>query len=1195
MVVCKGIAKEVKPGLRLTGLHLLGFKSFADKIELRFGPGVTAIVGPNGSGKSNIVDAVRWVLGEQNSRALRSARVTNLIFAGTEQRKPLGMAQATLVLDNSEQTVPIEYSEINIVRRVYRSGDSEFLINGTQCRLRDIQQLLLGTGLGRGGMAVVGQGEIDAILSAQPHDRRLLLEETAGTSRYRAQQRMAEQRLERARQDLARVHDLAFELTDRVETLTKQAATAARYKQVTAALQQHRATRAARDWSAALQRKQAAEQQLSREKQQLQAAEGAATSARSAEARARAAVEQSTQRVEALRSRLRESEAAVADASHRLELLRLQWQAARDRIATSDEEQARLRDSRLRAEEQLARLQVAIEDEERSVEELQAAVARTAAKLSSFDERHREEATRLETLRADVLELLQNLARQRNELRQLEEEQSARRQQRSELAAAGQRLEEQLASVTTQYDAARTAAEERAARLAEGKAEEQQLASALRATREQLAAQQAKAEDVRSQLHEVRATKRALERLEQSYAGYRPAVKAVLAAGPALDGVLGTVAQLIDVPARLDVPVQVALGAATQFLIMADERAVLQAIEFLRKQRAGRATFLALDSVRPRPWPRDVDELLSAAGVVGRAADLVGSEPPLRAVVEYLLGRILIVEQLPRAQQLARGLPAAVRLVTLQGDLITPGGPVTGGSRAASTGDGMLSRRRELRALQQREARLIEQLQQQMDAAETAAAEVQQLEQTVAEQRSTATTDAIDAAKLHQEALQARAEQQRLESALAQNQADAVAVADRLEKDAERMTALRAAIGEAEGREGSLQASLQQLTEQTKQGETDRRSLTDEAAAHRAKLAAREEAVRGLRQRYAHEADELGRLDTEVERLNLARDAAVAERDRLQAELEQLQSGLPELEAAAEQLRGQVDAAVEEHAQQRREQAACEARVQETGTLATTAKEQVWTTEAALARHESAVEGHAERLRELDIELDRAQQIAEQRDVPRRDIRALEEELDSIGAVHLGAEEELREIEERVQFLEEQRADLERASASLIEVIERLNKVSEERFATTLERVAQQFDGIFRRLFGGGRGQLHLSEEDDGVDVHVQMPGKRPQNLLALSGGERALTAIALLFAILRVQPSPFYLLDEIDSALDEANLGRFQVLLREAARDAQFIVITHRATTMEVADTLYGVTAAEPGVSTLISLDLQAAIATIA
>lgn len=1183
------------PGLRLTALHLLGFKSFADKIELRFGPGVTAIVGPNGSGKSNIVDAVRWVLGEQNSRSLRSARVTNLIFAGTERRKPLGMAQATLALDNSEQTAPLEYSEINIVRRVYRSGDSEFLINGTPCRLRDIQQLLLGTGLGRGGMAVVGQGEIDAILSAQPHDRRLLLEETAGTSRYRAQQRIAEQRLERARQDLARVHDLAYELTGRVETLTKQAATAARYKEVTAALQEHRATRAARDWSLAVQRQREAEQRLTAERQHLHEAERTAAKARSHEVQSRTDVEGSAQRLEDARARLQQGETAVADASHRLELLRLQWRAAEERMTGAYEQRVRSLEAKTRAETQLAQWQATAAEEQRAIDALQATVAQATATLSSFDAGHRDEMTRLESLRTDAMQLLQMLAQQRNELGQVQKQLAAGEEQRVSLDEERCRLEEQRKAVSTQYERARVQADARAARVADGKMEEQRLAASLRTAREQLAVQHGVADDVRSKLHEVQATKRALGRLEQNYAGYRPAVKAVLAARPAVEGVLGTVAQLIDVPARLDVPVQVALGAATQFLIMTDERSVQQAIEYLRSQRAGRATFLALDSVRPRSWPREADELLNAAGVVGRALDLISFEPRFRGVIEYLLGRTVIVEQLPRAQQLARGLTPAVRLVTLQGDLLTPGGPVTGGSQAAAVGDGMLSRRRELRALQQQETRLDKQLQQLMDDATAATAAVQRLEQGVTEQQSAATTDAIDAAKLHQAALQAQGEMERLDTALAQNGSQAVALAERLQQDAERIEGLQTAIAEAEGREGSLQNTLHELTEQANRRETDRRGLADKVGEHRAELAARTEALRGLHQRHADLTGELKQLESEVQRLDAAGQSATAEGDRLQVEIDTIQRSLPGLEEVAAALRAAVTEAIADQKQRHAERAQAEAAVQKHDAATASAKERVWATEAALARHESAVEGHAERLRELDIGPEKAQQIATEDDAPRRDIRALEEELEAIGAVHLGAEDELREIEERLQFLQEQQVDLERAIASLVEVIERLDKVSEERFATTLERVAQHFDDIFRRLFGGGRGQLHLSEEEDGVDVHVQMPGKRPQNLLALSGGERALTAIALLFAILRVQPSPFYLLDEIDSALDEANLGRFQRLLREAAQDAQFIVITHRATTMEVADTLYGVTAAEPGVSTLISLDLQAAVATIA
>lgn len=1190
-----GVAKEVKPRLRLTALHLAGFKSFANKIELRFGPGVTAIVGPNGSGKSNVVDAVRWVLGEQNSRALRSARVTNLIFAGTEQRKPLGMAQATLVLDNSEQTAPIEYDELNIVRRVYRSGESEFLINGTPCRLRDIQQLLLGTGLGRGGMAVVGQGEIDAILSARPHDRRLLLEETAGTSRYRAQQRTAEQRLERARQDLSRVRDLIHEITDRVDTLTEQAAAAARYKELTAALQQHRASRAARDWSRARTRQLETVQQLAEQRGQLARLEQEAADRRTLEAEARTRLEQGAEQLEAARAALQDAEAQAAAAAHRLQLLKLQWESAAQRQAGADEEQARRRADEEKAEQLRRELRSTIETEGAAVARLKESVAETAAQLVAFETRHKGETVQGDRLRDELMQLLQTVAGQRHEMEQLEREQAGARSRRADEEQARQTVQSQLEAARMEYDAAHREAAQGAQRIREGEAEDQRLADELKQARGRLAAISGEAADVRSRLHETEATQRALERLEQTYAGYRPAVKAVLGATPQLRGVLGTVAQLLEVPERFELPVQVALGGATQFLVMEDEQAVLQAIDRLRRDKAGRATFLALDSIRPRPWPRQADKLLQSEGVLGRAADVVRFEPALTDVVQYLLGRVAIVEQLQRAQQLARTLPPAVRLVTLQGDLLTPGGPVTGGFQGTQAVDGTLSRRRELRTLERRTLELQKRLRELTASAEEANALVVSLEQRVTDRRSSTTADAIEQAKQHQRALQAEAEARRLEASLRQAEADEVARAERDEYVAERITELQKAIAEAEVHEGELRRDLQRRGEHISTIESERRALSETASEQRAELAGREEALRGLERRYADTESERIRAMEERQRLEQLRRAAQAEQDRLHDEIKHLEKQVPEAEHAAMRQREAVQARVEEQAQRRAALAELEAAGRAAVSAAEKAKERVWTTEAALARHESAVESYEQRLRELDLAPDEAERLAEEKDAPRADVRSLEEQLEAIGPVHLGAEAELKEFEERLQFLTKQQQDLEEAGFSLEEVIERLEQVSERRFSDTLDKVAGEFDGIFRRLFAGGRGRLVMSDEDDGVDVHVQMPGKRQQNLLALSGGERALTAIALLFAILKVQPSPFYLLDEIDSALDEANLVRFQALLREASQDAQFIVITHRATTMEVADTLYGVTAAEPGVSTVISLDLQAAMATIA
>lgn len=1187
------VAGEVPPYVRLLALTLLGFKSFPDRTELRFGPGVTAVVGPNGSGKSNIVDAIRWVLGEHNTRALRSPRSADLIFGGTAQRKPLGMGQVTLVIDNSDQSIPLEYSEISIMRRIHRSGESEFFINGTPCRLRDIQELLLGTGLGKSGMAVVGQGEIDAILSADPTQRRLLIEETAGVSRYTAQRRLAEQRLHRAGQDLARVIDLSAELSARAEALKEQAKAAARWRELNEALQAHRAARAARDWLAARARLAETEAQLAEERARLEAAEkeAAAVNLRAKQAADDAA--RLREQAEQARSALHQAEAQAAAARHRLELADMQRAGLGQRAESLEEELQRVGREQEEAEARLREGEAALARERAETESLKALLAEAEARLQAYDAEHSREAGRLEQSREELFDARQKLAACAAELERLDAAAQQRAAERARWQRSAAELDEQLQAARRRLEEARREADAAAERLRGRQGDAERLALALQAARTELDARRRDEEAARAQLQEVQAHRRALARLEETYAGYHPAVKAVLGAAAELGGVRGTVAQLLDVPARLGAAVQAALGGAAQYIVVDNEGAVLRAIEYLRRRRAGRATFLALDTVRPRRWPSSELAALKAPGAVGVASELVDTDPEVRPVIDYLLGRILVVETLPEAQAIARTLPSGLRLVTLAGDLLVPGGPVTGGSAPSAGGDGLLSRRREQRELAAREERAAAELARRADAVRAALERVKALEQTAASSQDDVRADTLLAAERRQRVVRLEAEVERL-----QGQRDAAgARLEELERQAEtdesRAAALRDELQRLEERRRQLEAAVRRLEEAGRRDEAARRELVEAVAGVRAQLAAKEEAIAAAvrelerwRRAGADAAERRRALADALQRLE-------AERRELEDQLGRLRAAAPAQEAAAEQAKERLEhlrAALAE-AEVRGRQAAAEAA--EAARRVDELKERVWAAEAAAARHASALDGAAQRLLELDLRPEQAEDIARQARASMRTIRELEEELAALGAVNLGAEQELAELTERLGFLEEQRQDLERAAEDLEQAIRRLDRVSQQRFDETFARVAQRFDETFRRLFGGGRAELTLLD-DGGVDVHVQLPGKRSRHLLALSGGERALTAIALMFALLKVHPSPFYVLDEVDSALDEANLGRFQALLREAAQDSQFIVITHRATTMEVADTLYGVTSAQAGVSTVVSLNLQEAVASI-
>ncbi|MBO8141889.1 MAG: chromosome segregation protein SMC [Firmicutes bacterium] len=1180
--------------MRLLALQLLGFKSFPDKTELRFGPGITAVVGPNGSGKSNIVDAIRWVLGEASGRALRTPRATDLIFAGTSSRKPLGMAQVTLILDNADQALSLPYAEVSLTRRIYRSGESEFLINGQPCRLRDIQELLLGTGLGRGGMAIVGQGEIDAVLSADPRERRLLLEETAGTSRYRAQKREAVQKLSQAQADLDRVRDMVVELTQRHEGLQAQARAAARYRELVQALREARACQAAREWLAAAGRLKTLQAEAQQAQQALLEAEAAwERTGETARAFREQAASAQAELQKAERER-QEAEARLAAVVHELDVALVKRQAAERQMASLDGEMERRQKELAAARDELARVQEELSLARQRAQVLRSEAAATQRELAVYDAQHREVMGRLEAARSEALEVLQRLAHQRNETRRLESELAS-------LAAKKARLGDTLDALAKEQDEWRKALgqalgqlQERESRLKDFQRREAEASKALKQAETHLAELVRSAAGIRSRLEEARAARRAILRLEDNLSGYQPAVKAVLQADPPLAGIRGTVAQLMEVPTPFEAAIQAALGAALQYVVVDDQAAVKAAIEHLRARRAGRATFLPLDTLRARRWPGDLQWALSAPGVAGRAADLVNCAQDVQVVAEHLLGRILVVETLERAMALSRELPAGVRLVSKTGDLIVPGGPVTGGSTQADPKAGLLARRRELREWEERQRsaqRELEQAQQQLAAAQE---DVEALKGAVARYRTAAQQETLALERARHAAAALEKEGQRLEKAAALHRAEQEEVRQTEAATRERLAQAQAELRELEAREGDLRQALHHLTEKGRREEEGRRRRADALAEARSRLAAREEAVKSLEREASACRRRLDEHKAALDRMDEERRALAADLERLVKTQAELEERMPrareearraqerEAQAAARvsQVRQAADAADGECARARLEAERC--------------RERVWRVQADEARVRAQADNLAQRLAELGSSCEEAEKLARAPLRSSDDIRRLEQELEALGGVHLGAEEELEEVGSRLAFLREQQADLERATSSLTEAIARLDRVCEERFARTLEQVRRSFLTTFRRLFGDGEARLELTGEG-GVDVHVKLPGKRSQNLLALSGGERALVAIALLFAMLDVQPSPFYVLDEIDAALDEANLVRFQALLRQAAETAQFIVITHRATTMEAAGVLYGVTAAQPGVSTLISLDLARALATTA
>jgi len=1178
--------------VHLKRLELFGFKSFADRTELEFKPGITAVVGPNGSGKSNISDAILWALGEQNVRHLRGEGTQDVIFAGTDKRRPLGMAEVTLYLDNSSGVLPIDFTEVAVTRRAYRSGESEFLINRSPCRLRDIYELFLDTGIGRDAYSIIGQNQIDAVLSARGEERRQLFEEAAGVKKYRHRRREAERKLDATRQNLTRVADIIAEVESQIAPMAQQAEAARRYNALNARLRELELSLLAaetRRYRAELQRLTDEKQAVERKVREL---DGRTAVMGAAEERLRLSIAELERRADECRAECERAREDLLRAEAKLALLRQQAessQSERERIR-EDLERVEERLSALACEAEKTRADLAREREglaqhEEAVRaanpDLHAAERETAEARAVLDAA-RERVSKASERRAGLIQrvkALEQRAADREE--QTRRELERRKALEAELAAA-QSEERRLAE---ERDSCREALRRLEAELDRnvellGQAQ-QRLQEAGRRERDLQQAAVRRASRLKS-LQEMH------ESLEGTYRG----VRAVLQA--ARSGVLGgkdgrsryrLMADLLGVPEQYRVAVEVALGAHAQDIVTQTDQDAQAAIAFLKQRNLGRATFLPLDLLKP-----DKIRSVRQPGVVGIASDLVYYPRDVVKAVDVLLGRVLVVEDLPTAVRLMRqGGIAGVRMVTLDGELVAPTGSITGGSREQTAG--ILSRKLEIDKLEEevagdaealaREERLVKAAQEECDSLQV---KVDSLRSQVGERRQALAR--LETAAEHASAAVRRLRAQ-MSSASAQD-------ADRLEREKAALEQARHELELAEAEHAAAEA--------------DEERARVEFSAAQERLDAARAGFSELMLKAVSARERVSALEQAVRRAEESLDSAAGERARLSAKLAQteaaVEQGRSDVESAgreAEALK-EVVALAEERVKLIRDERA--ALLEKLAQLSLEVKdvsgERAGLMEALhrMEVREAAVRSdlaHVENRLVQEYEVDPERAVAS---VPPPERGAVTEanrlraEMAAMGTVNLGAIDEHRRLVERLEFLTSQRQDLEDAEAGLRRVIAEIDEATKETFYATYRKIEASFDAMFRRLFGGGRTQLVITDPDNlletGIDIIVQPPGKKLQHLQLLSGGEKALTAVALLFALLDVKPSPFCLLDEVDAALDDANVERFAEVVKDFAARSQFIIITHNKATMSAADTLCGVTMEEPGVSKVISIRLE-------
>ncbi|HHT7826499.1 TPA: chromosome segregation protein SMC [Streptococcus suis] len=1170
----------------LKSIEMQGFKSFADKTKVVFDRGVTAVVGPNGSGKSNITESLRWALGESSAKSLRGGKMPDVIFSGTESRKALNYASVVVTLDNSTGFIANKQKEIKVERHIYRSGDSEYLIDGQKVRLRDIHDLFMDTGLGRDSFSIISQGRVEAIFNSKPEERRAIFEEAAGVLKYKTRKKETESKLAQAQGNLDRLDDIIYELDNQVKPLEKQAQTAKKFLELDG-------QRKELYLDVLVAQLSLGKEKLSEKEAELESVKTELTSYY----KQRSELEQENQNLKEKRHRLSEQlerEQAVlldltkliSDLERKIEVHKLE---SSQNESSRQEAQARLENLLTRREqlaEQIEQKQEMLTQLDSSLSSLKDDIAAVDKEISYFSE---DPDQVLDHLREQYVALMQEEAEASNSLTKIQQDitnQISLSESKSEDLA---RLQTEKQTAQEVLDKSRKSLEEADHVLRQLLESYQTKKSELDQTQTAYQADQGRLFDLIDQLKGKQARQSSLEAILKNHSNFYAGVKAVLQASSSLGGIIGAVSEQLTFDTRYQTALEIALGGASQNVIVEDEATAKRAIAFLKEKRQGRATFLPLTTIKPRQLSgQQISLLESSDGFLGLASDLVTYQPNLDAIFQNLLGTIAIFDTIDHANQAARATKFQVRMVTMDGAEIRPGGAFAGGSNRNNSTTFI---KPELDALLGEIAELSSQLQEQeslVAAKKTSLDQTREALETIKAEGEEARLNQ-QSARIHQEQAENRLAQLSAQYDLQMSQVSPTILTELEEAAAkeevnvqalnEKKLALDQQINQVRDNRDSIQESLQKL--QTQKGQ-----LTLEQAELTSQLRFEQTDLRRLQEEKVVADKEISLLedmidqklealeDTSIEILEEQLQAASDKQNqtnqiliRLKFELEDIDGQFEDLEERLQQARTKNDDLI-------RKQAKLEADCEQAG-------DKLRTLLGNLTEH-------------FKLSFEAAQSQAKEVEnlaVAEQSLKDLERAIRALGPVNLDAIEQYDEVNNRLTFLNEQRTDILSARDLLLDTIHEMDDEVKERFKVTFEAIRESFKQTFKQMFGGGSADLILTEGDlltAGVEISVQPPGKKIQSLNLMSGGEKALSALALLFSIIRVKTIPFVILDEVEAALDEANVKRFGDYLNRFDKESQFIVVTHRKGTMAAADAMYGVTMQESGVSKIVSVKLK-------
>lgn len=1177
----------------LKNIEVYGFKSFAQKINFEFHNGITGIVGPNGSGKSNVGDAVRWVLGEQSAKQLRGGNMQDVIFSGTENRKPLSFASVSITLDNSDHKLPVDYNEVTVARRLYRSGESEYLINGSGCRLKDIQEMFYDTGIGKEGYSIIGQGQIDKILSGKPEERRELFDEAAGIVKFKRRKITTLKKLDEERQNLVRVTDILSELTKQLGPLERQSETARIYLAKRDELKELDINLFLLDHQRTGELLNELETKLSQAQQELDEAQ-------SAYEQTKAEYERLEQELEELNTKLD----ALKEEQQENALLKQQYEG---QIKVLEEQ---ISSGRQNSEHFRSRLTVLKDDLQKRSEEKEKLTEERAAlynRLKETRDNLKKETESLENIVSNVDECTQAVEDGKNEIIEILNSRATTKGKAQRFDAMMEQLDIRKAEVSRRI--LRLKSEEAILESDREKAQKQydavtnviqstnaecvRLDEEIHQIQEKLKKQNSQMEIGQTAYHREASRLESLRNITERYDGYGNSIRRVMEQKSHEPGIRGVVADIIHVQKDYEVAIETALGGSIQNIVTDNEQTAKRMISFLKKNRYGRATFLPLSNISGRGGLAQKD-VLREPGVVGTANTLVEADAEYSELVMYLLGRVLVVDNIDHAIAIGKKYRHSLRMVTIEGESLSPGGSMTGG--AFKNNSNLLGRRREIEELE-RSVGILKK-------------ELEETQRAIGENRSRRNVLRDTIADFQQQLQQQYVEQNTAKMNLAQIQEKEDKIQSSYRRIEREQEELRQQAGEIRQDHSSIARELEDSQKdekelevfiETKQKELEEWKAEETEKNHVLEKIRLEES--SLEQQNHFLQENISRLENEIEAYHRESEEITENLSRSAEEIHKKEDGIAELKKAVTECTGK-----EEVLDARRIE------WQEEKEKRSTSHKSFFEKRDHLSEKTSLLDKECFRLRSQaeKIEEQRESQISymweeyeitpnnalqyrkeelTDRQTIKKDVLRIKDEIRKLGSVNVNAIEDYKNLLERHTFLSAQYEDIVKAEETLEGIIQELDEGMRKQFTEKFRDIQREFDKAFKELFGGGKGTLELAEDEDileaGIRIISQPPGKKLQNMMQLSGGEKALTAIALLFAIQNLKPSPFCLLDEIEAALDDSNVGRFASYLQKLTKNTQFIIITHRRGTMNAADRLYGITMQEKGVSTLVSVDL--------